>query len=702
MESSIPFDDFKRRFTVWREDTSTSPSGMYLSLYKALISGKFHEGTIDQTIIQTGEDIFMDIFILSNLACRFGFAYDRWKEVVNCMINKKADSYLLNQLRMIHLFEADYNLLIGLIFGRYMIHRVCVYGLFHPSQWGRPNRECEDVLMLKELTYQVASMSRTDLATFDNDASACYDRIVTRFALLCCRAHGVPEGPCRMTAEVLDNVIHKIKTAYGISEASYTNTVESPIHGVGQGSQDGPSLWGISSSVAFRGADRLSQGVTCVNPCHDLPTRTITHSRKLDGFVDDVTGWFNLMLQELRAGHGLDLPSLADGMQKDASTWQTLLNITGGKLAVAKCLYYLGHWRWSPDGVPEMTPADQIGNLIQLDDDTGSIQIPHYDVTKAHLTLGVWKSPAGNLEQQYIHLLNKSKTWTASMHAAPLTKDEAFLSYTRIYIPSLRYGLGTCFFQPSDLLRIQRPAINTILPKMGFNRHLPRAVVFGPRNLGAMGLPSLVYEQGLQQIQFIGRHLRSPTSPLRSLFQIAIEWFRILAGYTTCPLASPHLPIAHVELASWFKSLKEFLATIRHSLDIPNLYHPRPLRVNDIAIMNLPQAGYSSQDLQRINRCRIFLRVTMLSEISSCDGKTLLPSIWQGQPPPNSFSTLLWPRQSRPSGPSWRLWRRYLQSALSPGNYNCYSTQLRLHRPLGSWLANFDSDRHWSWYYSPQ
>ena len=186
------------------------------------------------------------------------------------MINKKTDSFLLNQLRVIHLFEADYNLIIGIIFGRYMIHCVCDNQTFHPSQWGRPNRECEDVLMLKELTYQVATMSRTDLATFDNDASACYDRIVTRFALLCCRAYGVPEGPCKMTAEVLDNVIHKIKTAYGISEESYVNHPDSPIHGVGQGSQDGPSLWGVSSSITFRGADRLTQGLTCVNPSHNI------------------------------------------------------------------------------------------------------------------------------------------------------------------------------------------------------------------------------------------------------------------------------------------------------------------------------------------------------------------------------------------------------------------------------------------------
>ncbi len=700
MDDNIAFDDFKRKFLLWREDTSTSPSGMYLGLYKALIARKHHDGIIDSSTLQSGEDIFMDIFILSNTACRFGFAFDRWKEVVNCMINKKTDSFLLSQLRVIHLFEADYNSIIGIIFGRYMIHRICDNQTFHPSQWGRPHRECEDTLMLKELTYQVATMSRTDIATFDNDASSCYDRIVTRFALLCCRAHGVPEGPCRMTAEVLDNVIHKIKTAYGISEECYVNQPESPIHGVGQGSQDGPSLWGVSSSITFRGADRLSKGLTCVNPSHEIPNRSITHSRKLDGFVDDVTGWYNRMLQELRASGIFPVSDLAIGMQRDAATWQTLLDISGGKLAIAKCLYYLGHWRWAPDGTPEFMPASTIGDLISLKDDSGNVAIPHFDANEPHLTLGVWKSPAGNLSKQFEHLRDKSNRWTKSMQAAPLTKDEAFMSYTRIYIPSLRYGLGTCFFPPQDLLIIQRPAIRTILPKMGFNRHLPRAVVFGPRNLGALGLPSLVFEQGLQQVLFLGRHLRSPTSPLRSLYQLSLEWFRMLAGYTTCPLATPQLPINHVEGASWYASVKEFLLTLRHSLDIPNLYCPRRLRLHDMAIMSLPQENFSNQELLYINRCRLFLQVHTIAELCTSDGRYILPSTWRGQQPTNSYSKLLWPRQQRPSGIAWRVWRRFLTQTLRPSSYTVYSNYLPLRQPLGPWFRHYTEDRQWLWFYS--
>ena len=283
---------------------------------------------------------------------------------------------------------------------------------------------------------------------------------------------------------------------------------------------------------------------------------------------------------------------------------------------------------------------------------------------------------------------------------APLTKDEATLSYSRIYIPSLRYGLGTCHFTPGDLQRIQRPAVNVVLPKMGYNRHLPRPVVYGPTCLGAVGLPCLIFEQGLQQLQFLGRHLRSPTCPLRSLFQLGVEWFRLLSGYTVCPLSYPYLKTQHVELAPWFRSLQSFLVTINHSLEIPNLYLPRLLRENDKAIMTLPQAEFTATELLAINRCRLFLRVTTLLEISTADGLNIHSDVWRGYPPPHSLSKILWPRQHRQPNPSWRVWRRFLQQALRPGDYSGYSTRLPLRQPLGRWFSHYTSDRHWFWSYS--
>ena len=235
---------------------------------------------------------------------------------------------------------------------------------------------------------------------------------------------------------------------------------------------------------------------------------------------------------------------------------------------------------------------------------------------------------------------------------------------------------------------------------MGYNRHLPRPVVYGPACLGAVGLPCLIFEQGLQQLQFIGRHLRSPTSPLRSLFQLGVEWFRLLCGYTVCPLSCPHLKTQHVELAPWFRSLQSFLVTINHSLEIPNLYLPRLLREHDKAIMTLSQAEFTATELLTINRCRLFLRVATLSEISTADGLNIHPDVWRGYPPPHSLSKILWPRQHRPPNPSWRVWRRFLKQALRPGDYSGYSTRLPLLQPLGRWFSHYTSDRHWFWSYS--
>ena len=176
------------------------------------------------------------------------------------------------------------------------------------------------------------------------------------------------------------------------------------------------------------------------------------------------------MLKELRRRHVLlNIDELAAGMQADARNWQTFLDISGGKLAITKCLYYLCHWIWKADGTPTLLDAATIGNLISMNDDPSTEQPPQLDPWKSHLTLGVWKSPAGNYNQQREHLINKSRKWTESMRAATLTKDEATMSYSRIYIPSLRYGLGTCYLSPQELLQIQRPAVNVILPKMGFN-----------------------------------------------------------------------------------------------------------------------------------------------------------------------------------------------------------------------------------------
>ena len=98
--------------------------------------------------------------------------------MINVKIYKKPGVFLIKRLRVIHLFEADYNLVIGLIFGRRTLYSGVENHTLHSSQWAQPGRQCSDVVIMQDLTLGVSKMTKTPLAGFEKDTSACYDRIV--------------------------------------------------------------------------------------------------------------------------------------------------------------------------------------------------------------------------------------------------------------------------------------------------------------------------------------------------------------------------------------------------------------------------------------------------------------------------------------------------------------------------------------------
>ena len=55
--------------------------------------------------------------------------------------------------------------------------------------------------------------------------------------------------------------------------------------------------------------------------------------------------------------------------------------------------------------------------------------------------------------------------------------------------------LSNMLYNIQDLRQLQKPVVNSLLPKMGFNRKTPRAVVFGPHALGGSEFIHLETEQ---------------------------------------------------------------------------------------------------------------------------------------------------------------------------------------------------------------
>ena len=64
-------------------------------------------------------------------------------------------------------------------------------------------------------------------------------------------------------------------------------------------------------------------------------------------------------------------------------------------------------------------------------------------------------------------------------------------------------------------------------------------------------------------------------------------------------------------------------------------------------------SGLSSETILKINRCRMYLNVLTLADISLGDGSTIDPDMYQGRQSEHRRSKHQWPRQVRPPRSAW-------------------------------------------------
>jgi hypothetical protein len=275
----VSFNAFIAGFLHWSEQTSTSPSGCHLGLYGALVtaycnsSGEFSDSLPDSytTTQEEAEQILLLIHGIAASAARYGFYLRRWVQVVNVMIYKKLGCIELDRLRVIHLFEADFNLMIGILFGRRAMYHQVDNQLLNLSQFGRPGGECPNACISKILHNLTSTFTHTPMGQFESDATACFDREIMPFVLACYHSTGAPLGPLRMWEQVLSNVVHKVlKSGFGLSKDSYRYSPASPIHGPGQGSRGGPASCSTMTSVLIDGMPKLCHGLHFTDPSQEL------------------------------------------------------------------------------------------------------------------------------------------------------------------------------------------------------------------------------------------------------------------------------------------------------------------------------------------------------------------------------------------------------------------------------------------------
>jgi hypothetical protein len=374
----------------------------------------------------------------------------------------------IDKLRVIHLFEADLNLIFGIIWGRRLIKHCEYHGALGEEQWGcRSGRSSEDVLLLKTLTYMLIRLTRTPAATFDNDAKACFDRIVLLFAILICRAYGLSVSACKMFVHFLQTVLYCVKTAAGLSETKYKSTPDNYLHGPGQGSREGPALWTMISATLMALMPLKARGITFSDPRWEI----FTH-RTMDGFVDDTTAWLNFFLESIE-GNGFSMETMQQELTATAQWWEELLVASGGKLELPKCFYYIIQWTFDKYGDPVLGPDPILPITITDHTTKTTTTVKQKLCSKAHRTLGVMKTPGEDNEAQFNSLCKKAKNIANLVTASSISRHEGRVLHRSMYKPSISYGLSSVVLTKKQIHIIQTPAISALMSAMGYNQNMP-------------------------------------------------------------------------------------------------------------------------------------------------------------------------------------------------------------------------------------
>jgi hypothetical protein len=108
---------------------------------------------------------------IATIALQFGISLEHWQHSTTSMIQEIPGNPKINKLRVIHLYESDYNLLLKIIWARRLVWHVHDQKRISEGQAGsRPGRNAIDVVIQKEMKYLYGDLTHTRMATMDNDA----------------------------------------------------------------------------------------------------------------------------------------------------------------------------------------------------------------------------------------------------------------------------------------------------------------------------------------------------------------------------------------------------------------------------------------------------------------------------------------------------------------------------------------------------
>jgi len=341
--------DYTQGWRKAKEITSSSPSGVHFGHYIAgiedIVIGKINR-------------------LMATIPQITGISPDRWRTTLNVMLEKLAGNCWVEKLRIIMLFEADFNNNNKWL-GRALMQQAEEQQALADEQYGSRKGKAAGIQCLnKRLFYDYIRLMRKPAALCSNDAKSCYDRIILIIAALCLCRLGAPLKATESMITTLAQLKHHVRSAFGNSTISQgQEDWPEPAAGIGQGNGAGPQIWAAVSTPLFE--ILREEGFVATFIC-----ALSKQQRQLAGFafVDDT----DLIVTD----ESNDEKLVSQKMQNSLQLWHGLLQATGGDLVPEKCFWYLIDFKWNKNRWQYMKWPDQERELKILRTDGSKVTIP--------------------------------------------------------------------------------------------------------------------------------------------------------------------------------------------------------------------------------------------------------------------------------------------------------------------------------------
>jgi len=182
-------------------------------------------------------------------------------------------------------------------------------------------------------------------------------------------------------------------------------------------------------------------------------------------------------------------------------------------------------------------------------------------------------SPSGECAYASNLLQQELLQYTTDITGSTFNREEAIMAHVQHILPNVRFKLSTLSVTKAECDKFSSILLGAVLPKLNFlpkenlNRNPARSIIYGPQELGGIGLPNIYTVQGIDKIHLLLGHLRLNDKTVK-LLSIVIDVIQLILGTSQLFLNKDRASHQWFE-GGWITSVWEFASETKLTFRLP-------------------------------------------------------------------------------------------------------------------------------------